>query len=155
MGGKAVITTALSAVVDASRSRVWRAISDPEEVVRWDELALALLDPPDGYPRVGSRVRWRYRRGAVQVLLQDEPLEVVTGERLRSAVALGSFRFDQTWSLGPDGAADRTRLGLRLAAANSVPVLGGVVDRFDVRRLAAEYVDRKLRSLQRYCRSDA
>jgi uncharacterized protein YndB with AHSA1/START domain len=153
MGGKAVITTALSALVEAPPSQVWRAITDPAEVVSWDEPVLALLDPADGYPRVGRRVCWRYHLGTVQILAHDEPLEVVDGERLRSAVALGPFRFDQTWSLAPDGGPGRTQLGLRLASANVIPTLGGSFDRFDVRRLAAEYIDSKLRSLRRWCES--
>jgi hypothetical protein len=32
-----------------------------------------------------------------------------------------------------------------------VPVVGGELDRFDVRRLAAEMVDRNLRSIQKWC----
>lgn len=152
MGEGAVLRTALSTVVAAARDRVWRALIDPAQVLRWDEAALGLIDPPTGYPRVGQPVRWRYHLRSVPILLRDQPLEVVPLERLRSAVSLGLFRFDQTWSLAP-GAADpgRTRLGLHLASSNEVPVLGAVLDRFDVRRLAAEYVDARLRSLRRWC----
>ena len=42
-------------------------------------------------------------------------------------------------------------MGLHLAAGNSIAVVGGMVDRFDVRRLAAEYVDGKLRGLRAWC----
>ena len=151
--GGAVITTALSAVVGAERARVWRALTEPAEVIRWDGAMLALLEPADGYPRIGQPVRWRCQLGNVPVVLEDRPREVLAGARLRSDVAFGLFRFSQTWSLAdePGEGAARTRLSLRLAAASSIPVVGGSVDRFDVRRLAAEYVDAKLRGLQRWC----
>jgi len=158
MGGSstaAVITTALSVVIAASRPRVWRAITEPAERIRWDESMLALLEPAEDYPCPGRDARWRYQLGNVPVILRDRPVEVVPGERLRSEVRLGLFRFDQSWSLRDEpGAERRTRLGLRLAASNAIAVVGGVIDRFDVRRLAAEYVDAKLRSLQKWCEND-
>jgi hypothetical protein len=65
---------------------------------------------------------------------------------------MGLFRFDETFTLGAEiGDPERTRLHLKLIAANSVPVVGGLLDRFAVRRLAAELVDRKLRSIQKWC----
>jgi hypothetical protein len=152
MGEGAVLTTALSTVVSADRGRVWRALTDPAEVPRWDAAVRGLVDAPNGYPHVGVAVRWRYHVGSVTLLLRDRPLEVVPLERLRSDVSLGSFRFDQTWSLAPgEGAPGRTRLGLHLASSNEVALLGAVLDRFDVRRMAAEYVDARLRSLRRWC----
>jgi hypothetical protein len=149
-----VITTALSAEIGAARARIWNAITCPVEVIRWDEPMLALLEPADGYPRVGQHVRWRYRLGTVPVVLHDRPLEVIPRERLRSAIAMGLFRFDQTWSLAEEiGYGERTRLALQLAAASSIPVVGGLIDRFAVRRMAAEYVDTKLRALRKWCES--
>jgi hypothetical protein len=152
MGGKSaagVLTTAMSALIHAPRPRVWRALTTPAELIRWDKAILSLLEPADDFPSVGSAARWRYKLGAVPIVLRDRPLEVVEGHRLRSDVSLGLFRFEQTWSLQDD--KDATRLGIHLAAGNSIPIVGGVVDRFDVRRLAAEYVDGKLRSLRGWC----
>jgi uncharacterized protein YndB with AHSA1/START domain len=143
------ITTALSAVIHAPRSNVWRALTTPAELIRWDQAIVALLEPADDFPAVGVESLWRYKLGAVSVILRDRPLEVTTGHKLRSEVALGLFRFEQTWTLVDE--ADATRLGVQLAAGNTIAVVGGVVDRFDVRRLAAEYVDSKLRSLRSWC----
>lgn len=89
------------------------------------------------------------------MVLRDRPLEVTPGQRLHSDVTLGLFRFEQTWSLGPAETSDHTRLGLHLAAASSMAVVGGTVDRFDVRRLAARYVDEKLRALRGWCEQPA
>lgn len=143
------LTTAFSALIHAPRSRVWRALTTPAELIRWDKAILSLVEPADEFPAVGSRARWRYQLGSVPVELRDRPLEVIEGSRLRSDVSLGLFRFEQTWSLADD--KDATRLGIHLAAGNSIPVVGGTVDRFDVRRLAAEYVDGKLRALRLWC----
>jgi hypothetical protein len=42
-----------------------------------------------------------------------------------------------------------------LVAENSIPIVGGLLDRFAVRRLAAQIVDSKLRSLQKWCENQA
>jgi hypothetical protein len=141
-----VITTALTAVVDAGPAEVWRAITDPAQVIRWDASALALLEPGEDWPQVGRHLVWRYQLGAVSLRLRDSVLEVVLEKRLRSQVSLGSFRFEQIWSLADD--ADRTRLGLSIGSASAMPTMGAELDRFDVRRRAAEYVDGKLRGLR-------
>lgn len=159
MGGearRAVITTALSAVIGAARPRVWNAIIDPTQVIRWDEPMLALLEPAKGYPREGQHVRWRYHLGAISVVYHERTVEVVPERRLHSTVAMGLFHFQQTWSLVDEsGDPRRTRLGLRLTAANAIPVVSGLIDRFGVRRLSAEYVDAKLHALQEWCEKRA
>jgi len=151
--GAAVITTALAIPIGSPRARVWRALVDPAEVIRWDESLLALMEPAEGYPQVGQHVKWRCNVGTVPVVCHDRPLEVVTQERLRSKVRMGLFRFERTWSMATD--EGRTRLGLSIAAENQIAVVGGSVDRFDVRRMAAEYVDTKLRALQKWCEANS
>ena len=147
-----VITTAMSTVIGAAPARVWRALTQAAEVVRWDERVIALEEPASEYPRVGRSVRWRYRLGSVPVLVREQPLEVVPDSKLRSSVSLGLFRFDETFQLTSEpGDGERTRLMLKLVASNSVPVVGGALDRFAVRRLATEFVDAKLRSVQKWC----
>lgn len=142
----------MSTVIVAERARVWRALTEAAEVVRWDERVIALEGPASEYPRVGQSVRWRYRLGSIPVLLHERPVEVVPASRLRSTVALGLFRFDETFQLATEpGDGERTRLTLKLVASNSVPVVGGVLDRFAVRRLAVEFIDAKLRAVQKWC----
>jgi uncharacterized protein YndB with AHSA1/START domain len=149
-----VITTAMSTVIGADRARVWRALTQAAEVVRWDERVLELVEPAGEYPQVGRKVRWRYRLGAIPMLLHECPLEVIPDARLRSSVALGLFHFDETFQLAKEpGDALRTRLTLKLVAGNSIPVVGGVLDRFAVRRLANEFIDAKLRAVQKWCES--
>jgi hypothetical protein len=135
-----VITIAMSAVIGAPRERVWCALTVPEEVIRWDER------------RVGETVRWRCRLGSVAVDLLERPIEVVPRQRLLSEISLGLFRFEETCGLSDEaGDESRTRLSVRLVASNSVPLVGGLLDRFEVRELAATMVDTKLKALQRWC----
>lgn len=151
-----MITTALSTVLGAPRPRVWRALTDPAEIVRWDERAVRLLEPVSQPLAAGSVYCWRYLLGGIPVVLREEMLDLVAEERLHSGVSLGLFHFEQTFTLA-DEAADtpRTRLSLRLATGNSVAVVGGNLDRFAVRRQAAELVDSRLRALQKWCESEA
>ena len=151
-----MITTALATAVGAPRARVWRALTDPGELVRWDEHAEALLESPSAAPVAGRVLRWRYRLAGVPLVFREELLEVVPEERLRSAVRLGLFRFEQTYALADDPAdPGRTRLSLRVASDNAVPLVGGLLDRFAVRRQAAELADERLRSLRKWCEAHA
>ena len=45
-----MITVGMSTVIESPSRRVWRALTVPEEVIRWDERVLALRDPVSGYP---------------------------------------------------------------------------------------------------------
>ena len=147
-----MITTALSTVVGSARSRVWRALTDPAEIVRWDERALQLLEPVAAPLGPGCIMRWRYLLGGVPVELREEIVDLVAEERLHCIAQLGLFRFEQIFTLADDAADPaRTRLGLRIGADNAVAVVGGVLDRFDVRRQAADFVDTRLRALQKWC----
>ena len=147
-----MITTALSASVGAPRDRVWRALTDPSEVVRWDERALELLEPVAQPLGPGCVLRWRYQVGGVRLELREEVEEVVSLERLLCTAQLGLLRFEETFTLADDAADPaRTRLGLRLTAENAVPIVGGLLDRFSVRRQAADFVDYRLRALQKWC----
>ena len=142
----------MSAVIGASRERVWRALTVPEEVIRWDDRLLSLAAPAPDHPRAGRTVRWRCRLGAVVVDLLERPIEVVPRQRLLCEISLGLFRFEETCGLADEaGDGDRTRLSLRLVASNSVPLVGGLLDRFEVRQLAATMVDTKLKAMQRWC----
>jgi uncharacterized protein YndB with AHSA1/START domain len=149
-GGERLITVAMSKVIRSPRARVWRALVSPEELIRWDERRISLEEPVPDYPTPGRSARWRCWLGSVSVVHCEDALEVVPTERLRSAVRLASFEFEETYTLA-DQLPDATRLSLRLVAKNRLPLYGGELDRFDVRRLSAERVDQTLAQLQRWC----
>jgi uncharacterized protein YndB with AHSA1/START domain len=146
----------MAVVIDAEHDRVWRALTDPNELIAWDERILAPVEPPDRYPVSGQHIRWRYRLGSIQVVMHDRPLEVVPQERLRSSIRVGSMRYEQTFSLKAEtGALVPTHLGMKVVASNSIPLLGEVVDRFEVRRMAVGHVDETLRALRQWCEKGA
>jgi hypothetical protein len=147
-----MITIAMAAVIDASQSRTWRALTSPDERIAWDERIIGAVDAPDEYPVCGQHLRWRYRLGTVQVIMHERPVEVCDGERLRANLQIGSMRLEQTFSLHPEPeSTTTTRLGMRVVASNSIALVGGTVDRFDVRQMASSHIDETLRALQKWC----
>ena len=147
-----VITSTMSTLITAERDRVWRALTTPSELIRWDDQIMALLDPVPGYPSVGQRVRWRYHIGSVQIVAHQTIREIRPRERLQSAISRGVFCFDETYTLADElETPDRTRLSLKVVASNSTPVVDGTMDRFAIRRLSAELIDTRLRAVQKWC----
>ncbi len=146
----------MSTLITAERKRIWRALTTPSELIRWDDQLIALLDPAPDYPRIGQQVRWQYRIGSVPVIVHQTIQRVQQGERLQSAISRGVFCFDETYTLADEIALpDRTRLSLRVVASNSTPLVGGLMDRFEIRRLSAELIDSRLRAVQKWCENHA
>ena len=147
-----LITLVMSVAIDCDRSRVWRALTDTHELLAWDDRVLAPVDTASDYPFAGQIIRWRYRLGSVQVVLHEQPREIAECERLASSLRVGSLRFEQTYTLTQESNDPvRTRLAMKLVTMSSVPVIDDVIDRFDVRKLAAERIDETLRSVQQWC----
>jgi uncharacterized protein YndB with AHSA1/START domain len=147
-----LINLVMSVAIDSDRSRVWRALTDTRELLAWDERVLAPVGTAADYPFAGQRIRWRYRLGSVQVVLHEQPREIAEYERLASSLRVGSLRFEQTYTLAQESREPaRTRLAMKLVTTSSVPVIDDVIDRFDVRKLAAERIDETLRSVQEWC----
>lgn len=142
----------MSTVIDADRERVWRALTEPSELTGWDDRVLASKDDDGAYPRPGQHLRWRVRLGGVPVVLHERPQEIARLERLHSTLRIGSLRLEQTYTLSVESLdPPRTRLGMKLVTTSSVAVVGDVVDRFSVRKLAAERIDHTLRAVQDWC----
>jgi len=88
----------------------------------------------------------------VPVVMHEQLLEITRLERLSSRLKVGSLRFEQTFTLSTESnRPPRTRLGMKVVTTSSVAVLGDVVDRFGVRKLAAERIDHTLRAVQDWC----
>ena len=138
----------VSVEIDAPPSRVWRALCDPAEVVQWDTGVAEALDAPPDYPQPGQHVRWHYTNGPFR-LLHDRPREVIEHQRLRSLLAVGPVRFDETYTLDPHGA------GCRLTAAMlvrvPVPMLGALVERLYAGPAARSAVTASLQAIKRHC----
>ena len=145
----------MSAGIGASRERVWCALTDPDELVRWDESRIAIVDRPDTYPEPGQHVRWRYKLGGVPSLLHERPTDVDFRERLAADFKVGTHHYQQLYVLveEPETSAQpaRTRVSLKQASENTVQLIGAEVDRFELRRMLIARVDATLRALQKWC----
>lgn len=147
----------MSAEIDAPPHRVWQVLTEPSELSAWDERIIAPIDVDSSYPFAGQHVRWRYRLGGVQVVMHDRPIEIVPGKRLQSVLQMGSLRYEQTYTLAPQlpldeaGEPTATQLGMKVVASNSVPLMGGTVDRFEVRRMTVKHIDSALKAIQTWC----
>ena len=109
--------------IEAPPARVWRALCDPAEVVRWDTGVAGPIDAPADYPQPGQHVRWRYANGPFRTL-HDRPQEAVAERTLRSLISIGPLRFDETYTLEPHENATRLSTAMRVF----VPLLlGGVL----------------------------
>jgi len=154
-----VITTAIAGVVEAPRQRVWRALTDPAEIVLWDDARIALIDAPNAYPTVGRTIRWRYRLGSVSLVLKETPQVVLPEKRYALACSAGSLRFEETFTLveEPENSAQpaRTRLSLKLTASNRIQLVGSDIDRFEVRQMLTTRIDETLRSVQKWCEGES
>ena len=142
----------MSTSIEADRERVWRALTEPSELVVWDEERISPVDAPDGYPFAGQHIRWRVRLGSVPMVMHERPQVVSRLDRIQSSLTLGTMRLEQTYTLVEEPTdSSRTRLSMKLATSNEVPVIGAIIDRFSVRRIASERIDATLRSIQSWC----
>jgi hypothetical protein len=90
-------TIDLTTHIAASPDRVWRALTNPDAVARWDTTVIAPLDAPPDYPQPGQHVRWRCRN--TTELLHDHPQHVEPERRLHSHLTFGRQRLDETYTL--------------------------------------------------------
>ena len=141
----------VSADIDASAARVWRALCDPKEVVRWDAGVSAALDAPPDYPQPGQHVRWRCREGVFR-LLHDRPYAVVRERTLRSLLARGPFRFDETYTLGALGGG--CRLTVALEVRLPLGVIGWVFEQLYLGSHTRAAVQASLDAIKRHCEAD-
>lgn len=147
-----MITLAMAVKVEAPRTAVWQALTDPFQVPRWRPGVIAALDPTPLPPTPGRTRRWRFLLHELPVVLAEHALEVSPPSFLHCRQRLGLFDFDQALSLrrlGPD--ARRTRLALRISTRSRIPVVGGSLDRFAVQRFASTLAATTLEALRDWC----
>lgn len=137
--------------IEAAPARVWRALCDPVEVVRWDTGVVEPIDAPADYPRPGQHVRWRYAAGPFRTL-HDRPQEVVPERTLRSLISIGPLRFDETYTLEPRDSGTRLSTAMRVF----VPLLfgGPLAERFYAGPESRRTVAASMAALKRYCESE-
>jgi len=142
----------ISVDIDAPPAHVWRALCDPNEVVRWDAGVVEARDAPADYPRPGQTVRWRCRGGPFRVLV-DRPREVVRERVLRSFLSVGPYRLDETYVLAHrDGGS---ALVAEVEVGVALPLIGGILaDRYAGPRFESDFAA-SLAALKRHCEASA
>ncbi len=142
----------MGAEIQAERTLVWNALADPAQVARWRPGIVAARTPEASYPTAGRRFRWSCRLHDLPMELVETPIHVQPPCRLESAVSLGLFHFSQT--VGLSDSADRsggTKLVLQIATDNEMPLVGGCLDRFAVRRFATGLAATHLQAIRDWC----
>ncbi len=139
--------------VDAGGAAVWRALTRRDEVVRWRPGITGVGSPDASFPTEGRRFHWRCRVRDIPIDLVETPGEITPPRRLESDVRLGLFHFRQVFTLLPNEGA--TRVTLQIEAPNRMPLVGGSLDRFDVRRFLVELGGTYLQALRDWCERDA
>lgn len=162
-----MITVALTATIDATAERVWRAVADPDERACWDDRILGEIRlpvsasrsmrtrsrvPDLGSPAIRSNC-WRFRLSDVPLVMIEETLRIEERERLFGRTSIGSLHFAQTLTLHAeyDRSGPRVRLGMKLVGANRVAVIGELIPRIEAQRFLIEYADTTLRQVRKHC----
>ena len=152
VGRKRVIKLVMGAEIQAEPSFVWAALSDPRQIAHWRPGVVAARTPDASYPTAGRRFRWMCRLHELPVELIETPIHVEPPSRLESDVALGLFHFSQTFTLTRSAENRRgTRLVMHVATDNQMPLVGGCLDRFAVRRFATDLASTYLQAIRDWC----
>jgi hypothetical protein len=130
--------------------RVWRALTTPDEVVRWDTGIVKPLDAPPDYPKAGQHVRWQYRLGPIPLVLHDHPTRVEPSSTFASSIRLGSFDFKEIYSLRGLGSS-AMELTAELSLTSRIPLLGPLIERIVGEPLARATVRTSLAAIKRHC----
>lgn len=133
--------------IDVPVTRVWRALCDPEEVVRWDTTVIAALNPPADYPQPGQHVRWRCK--ATDTLLHDRPQHVEPERRLHSLLEFGRQRLDETYHLAPTPSG--THLALHIDLTLTTPLIAPLLLRLIDGPAVQRACESSLTNLKYYC----
>jgi hypothetical protein len=149
----------VSVEIHAPPERVWRALTEPDEVIRWSDVSVA-LDAPADYPQPGHHVRWimssrlpRWmpadRDAAGNTILHDRPLHVVPQRLLRAEISFGPVVLDETYRVEPEAAL--TRVAADVHVRVRVPLAGPLIARVYALGAVRSSMQASLRALKRHC----
>ena len=143
-GERALLTLTFTAKVAASPRCVWQVLSDPASAANWLPFFRGWIgEPPTSISTLGA-LRFASRLRGACVTAEVRVLEVTPG-RGRLHARFGLFAFEARLALRPEpGLAGATRIGVVVSVANEIAVVGGTLDRFEVRRLASEIAESAL-----------
>lgn len=126
---------------------MWRVLSDPAAAAAWLPSFGGWIYEPRASLSARGELRFRSRLCGVPVQADVRVLEVKPG-CLRGLVRFGLLACEAKFSFSPEpGVAGVTRIGLVLSIENRIALVGGTLDRFEVRRLASGLAEQVLGGL--------
>ncbi len=126
---------------------MWRVLSDPAAAASWLPYFGGWIGEPPTSLSARGELRFRSQLRGVPVKAEVRVLEVIPG-CVRGHVRFGLFACEAKFSLSPEpGVAGVTRIGLVLSVENQLALVGGTLDRFEVRRLASGLAEQMLGGL--------
>jgi uncharacterized protein YndB with AHSA1/START domain len=135
---RVTVTTQISASAD----RVWRALTVPSEVQRWDGVIPS--DVAENYPTAGQDARWSTKAGPLRLTLHDRIRVVDPPRRFASSISVGFVHVEEEYRLQSCGH------GSELVSANevrsSIPGLGWLA-----LRLTKSNVEMSMERLKAFC----
>lgn len=118
---RVIVTTQVAAPPE----RVWRALTIPAEVERWD--GVSPYDVPEGYPAVGQHARWLSTSGPLRLVLHDRILVVDPTTRFASSIDVGFVHVEEEYRL--DASGQGTELVSDNEVRSRIPGLGWLAER--------------------------
>ena len=134
-------------------ARVWHALCDPAEVVRWDTGIEHAIDAPPDYPQPGQHVQWRCRSGFFRTL-HDRPQEVIENQKLCSDLRQGFIRYNETYTLTPSEIGTLLEVDLDVFIEAPFP-LTLLISRLQARINARAAFEESLANLKHHCEAEA
>ncbi len=147
-----------SVVVESDLARVFQAITDPAEVIKWGEGVEGLLEDDGTYPTVGRTYRWRYRLFGIPMTLTDTftQIDLAGGFVSENRMYLPGMKrpfleWDEIYVLTQDGpnVVIQNRINMTFRLKGIAPLL----NRFLVQGIAQSQVQDSLAALSEHLTS--
>ena len=137
-----IVHVEMAAPVD----RVWRALTVPAEVTRWDGVTPS--EVPEGYPSPGDHARWLSAVGPIRLVLHDRITAVEPLARMASSIDVGFVHVEEEYRLAssPQGSTLVSKNEVR----SRIPGLGWLAV-----RLTRANVEASMARLKVFCERES
>ena len=140
---KAVHTLCIRADVQS----VWRAITDPDEVLKWDRGVVGWEGVMDDYPTPGKTYFWNYAYNDTVATLVDQPTAVDAPNMFSTRIQLAKIEFTEVFSLSVERGVTRLCIEMTLQSTDSNGDEAGLL------QFAKSSLESTARALTRWCES--
>lgn len=128
---------------------IWKAIIDPADVIQWSYDVSEILSDPQDYPTAQKTYRWRYRHPFLKLTLYDTPRVIITDKKYYSTGRMLFLDWKETYDL--EKRQESVFISVELNINCVIPVIGRLIDRFYLQRMAKIQVRQTLSRLAEFC----